>query len=70
MVIHPYTKIWCAYVKEQRHLARFHSLRKYNFDIEVKGQGHAEFMTVCDTSYHGDTPTCITKYDYAKGQKR
>ena len=27
-------------------------------------------MTVCDTSYHCDTPTCITKYDYAKGQKR
>ena len=46
------------------------SLWKYNFDIEVKGQGHTEFMTVCDTSYHGDTPTCITKYDYAKGQKR
>ena len=27
-------------------------------------------MTVCDTSYHGDTPTCITEYDYAKGQKK
>ena len=23
MVIHSYAKIWCAYVKEQRHLARF-----------------------------------------------
>ena len=42
------------------------SLLKYNFDIEVKGQGHAKFMNVCDTSYHGDTLTCITKYDYVK----
>ena len=46
------------------------SLWKYNFDIDAKGQGHTEFMTVCDTSYHGDTPTCITEYDYAKGQKK
>ena len=46
------------------------SLWKYNFDIEVKGQGHTKFMTVCVTSNHGDTPACITKYDYAKGQKR
>ena len=46
------------------------SLWKYNFDIDAKGQGHTEFMTVCDTSYHGDTPTCITEYDYAKGKKR
>ena len=40
-----------------------------NFDIEVKGQGHTEFMNVCDTSYHGDTLTCQTKYDYVKGQQ-
>ena len=36
--------------------------------MDVKGQGHTESMTVCDTSYHGDTLACITKYDYAKGQ--
>ena len=35
------------------------SLWKYNFDIEIKGQGHTEFMNV--TSYHGDTLTCKTK---------
>ena len=46
------------------------SLWQYNFDIEVKVQGHTEFMNVCDTSYHGDTLTCIKKYDYVKGQKR
>ena len=28
---------------------------KYNFDIEVKGQGHTEVMNVCDTLSHGDT---------------
>ena len=38
---------------------------KYNFDIDVKGQCHIEFMNVRD----GDTPTCQIKYDYVKGQK-
>ena len=42
---------------------------KYNFDIEVIGQGQTEFMNVRDTSYHGDTLTCQTKYDFVKGQK-
>ena len=42
---------------------------KYNFDIKVNGQGHTEFMNVRNTSYHGDTLTCQTKYDYVKGQK-
>ena len=41
---------------------------KHNFDIEVKGQGHTEFMNVGDTLYHGDTLTWQTKYDYVKGQ--
>ena len=36
----------------------------------VKGQGHTEFMDVCDTLYHGDTLACQTKYDYVKDQKR
>ena len=36
------------------------------FDIEVKGQGHKEFINVCETSYHGDTVMCQTKYDYVK----
>ena len=39
------------------------------FDIEINGQGHTEFMNVSDTSFHGDTITCQTKYDYVKGQK-
>ena len=39
-------------------------------DIEIKGQGHTEFMNVGDTSYHGDTLKCQTKYDYVKGQTR
>ena len=43
---------------------------KYNIDIEVKGLGHTEFINVRDTSYHGDTLTCQTKYEFAKGQKR
>ena len=43
---------------------------KYNFDIEIKVQGHTEFMNVRDTSYHGDTLTSQTKYDYVKGQKK
>ena len=42
---------------------------KYDFDIEVKGQGHTDFMNVRDTSYHDDTLTCQTKYNYFKGQK-
>ena len=42
---------------------------RYNFHIEVRGQGHTEFMNVHDTSYHGDTLTCQIKYDYVKGQK-
>ena len=69
MVIHPYAKIWYAYVKEQRHFARLKFMVKINFDIEVKGQGHTEFMNVRDSSYHDDTLTCETKYDYVKGQK-
>ena len=42
---------------------------KNDFDIEIKGQGHTEFMNVRDTSYHGDTFTCQTKYNFVKGQK-
>ena len=42
---------------------------QYNFDIEVKGQGHTEFMNVRNTSYHGDTLMCQAKNDYVKGQK-
>ena len=42
---------------------------KYDFDIEVKGQGHTDFMIVRVTSYHDDTLTCQTKYNYFKGQK-
>ena len=68
MVIHPYAKIWNAYVKEQRHLARLKSMWKYNLDIEAKGQVHTEFMNVRDTLYHGDT-LCQTKYDYVKGKE-
>ena len=26
-------------------------------------------MNVCDTSYHGDTLACQTKFGYVKGQK-
>ena len=37
--------------------------------IEVKGQGQTEFMNVRNTSYHGDTLSFQTKYDYVKGQK-
>ena len=40
---------------------------KYNFDIEVKGQGHTEFMNVHDTWYHGDILTFQT--NYVKEQK-
>ena len=32
--------------------------RIYNFDIEIKGQGHTEFMNVHDRPYYGDTPMC------------
>ena len=50
-------------------LARLKSMVNYNFDVEVKGQGHTEFINVRDTSYHGDTVMCQTKYDFVKGQK-
>ena len=70
MVIHPYAKIWYAYVKEQKHITRLKSMGKYNFDIEVKGQGHTEFMNVPDTSYHGDTVTRQTKYDLSQRTKK
>ena len=70
VVIHPFAKIWHAYVKSKEALPNSNSLSKYNFDIEVKGQGQTEFRKVCDTSYHGDTLTCITKYVDVKGQKR
>ena len=43
--------------------------KKFNFDIEIKGQGHTEFMNVRDTQYHGDTLMCQAKNDYVKGQK-
>ena len=43
---------------------------KYNFDAEVKGRGLRDLMNVHDTSYHGDTLTYQTKYDYVKGQKK
>ena len=36
MVIHPYAKIWYAYDKEQRHLARLKSMVKvFYFDTDV-----------------------------------
>ena len=44
-------------------------VKMYNLDIEAKGQVHTEFMNVRDTSYHGDTLTCQTKYDYVKGKE-
>ena len=40
-----------------------------NFDIEVKGKGHTEFMDVRDTSNHGGTLTCQTMYGDFIGQK-
>ena len=49
-------KIGVLMSKSKHILPDSNSLWKYNFDIEVKGQGHTEFMTVCDTSNHGDTP--------------
>ena len=31
-------------------------ISKYNFNIDAKGQGHTEFMSVCDTLVtYGDT---------------
>ena len=39
MVIHPYAKIWYAYVKSKDILQNWNPWWKYNFDIEVKGQG-------------------------------
>ena len=42
---------------------------QYNFDIEVKGQGHTEFMNVRDKLYHGDTLTYQTNYVTVKGQQ-
>ena len=56
MVIHPYAKIWYAYVKEQRHFARLKFMVKINFDIEVKGQGHTKVKNVHNKLSHGDTP--------------
>ena len=32
----------------------------YNFDIEVKRQGHTEVMNASDTLYNGDTLMCQT----------
>ena len=34
------------------------------FDIEIKGQGHTKVINVRDTSYHGNTLTFQTKYEY------
>ena len=62
----PYAKIWYAYVKEQRHLARLKSMVKIHF--WYWGQKSRSYR-VQDTSYHGDTLTCKTKYDYVTGQK-
>ena len=42
---------------------------KYNFDIEVKGQGHTEFMNVCDTSYHSDTLMCQQRMTMLKDKE-
>ena len=65
LVIRLYTKIWYAYVKEQRHLARLKSMVKIFFMLRSK----VKVINVLDTLYHGDTLTCQTKYDYVKGQK-
>ena len=59
----------CLMLKSKDILPDSNSWWKYNFDIEVKGQGHTEFINVRDTLYHGDTLTCQTKFDYVKGQK-
>mgnify|MGYP003689093377 CR=1 FL=1 len=58
MVIHPYTKIWYAYVKEQRWSCqvKIHDEDVFYFYIEVKGrQAHTEVMNVREQSYHCDT---------------
>ena len=68
MVIHPYTKISMPISKSKDILPDSNSWGELNFDIEVKRQCHTEFMNLRDTTYHGDTPTCQTKYDYVKGQ--
>ena len=36
----------------------------------VIGQGHTELMNVRDESYHGDTLTSQTKFDFVKGQQK
>ena len=51
MVIHPYAKIWYAYVKKQWQSCQ----TLIHFNIDVKGQGHTEVMNECNTLYHGDT---------------
>ena len=50
----------CLYQKAKKILPDSNSWWKYNFHIDVKGQGHTEVMNACDTSYHGDTLTCQT----------
>ena len=70
MVILPYAKTWCAYVKEQKHLARF----KFIVKIYFWYWGHrSRSYRVHDCMWHIEPwwyTNCITKYDYAKGQKR
>ena len=62
--------IWYAYVKEQRRSYQYqiHG-ENINFDIEAKGQGHAEVMKLCDTSSYGDTLMCHIWYDYVNREK-
>ena len=66
LIVIPYARIWYAYVKGQRHLARLKSMVKIQF--WYWGQRSRSYR-VQDTSYHGDTLTCQTKYDYVTGQK-
>ena len=72
MFSHSYTpfmsRLCMSMSKSKDILPDSNSWRKYNVVIEVTGQGHTEFMNVRDTSDHGDTLTCQTKYDFVKGQ--
>ena len=57
----PMCQIWYAYVKEQRLSCPYkNSLRKYNFDIEAKGQCHTEVTNVYgDTLSYGYVPDMV-----------
>ena len=57
-------QIWHGFIEEQRNSGPDTNpcKKNYNFDLEVKGQGHIKDLNVCDILPHGDITICQIQY--------